>query len=104
MSNLPVPPDYTVLREESLQFISAGKDRAQTAVDREKVGTYWEIGRVLHGHFLIHKGRAEFGQCVVGQLALDLGLTERFCTSSYRGLSGVSNFEPGFKIELGSLS
>ena len=96
MSNLPVPPDYTVLREESLQFISAGKDRAQTAVDREKVGTYWEIGRVLHGHFLIHKGRAEFGQCVVGQLALDLGLTELFL-SNYRGLLGVSNFEPGFK-------
>jgi len=96
MSNLPVPPDYTVLREESLQFISAGKDRAQTAVDREKVGTYWEIGRVLHGHFLIHKGRAEFGQCVVGQLALDLGLTE-LLLSNYRGLLGVSNFEPGFK-------
>ena len=65
-------------------------------MDREKVGTYWEIGRVLHGHFLIHKGRAEFGQCVVGQLALDLGLTELFL-SNYRGLLGVSNFEPGFK-------
>ena len=50
MSNLPVPSDYTVLREEILQIISAGKDRARSAVEREKVRTYWEIGRVLHGH------------------------------------------------------
>ena len=50
MSNLPVPSDYTVLREEILQIISAGKDRARAAVEREKVRTYWEIGRVLHGH------------------------------------------------------
>ena len=77
MSNFPVPSDYTVLRQEILQIISAGKDRARAAVEREKVRTYWEIGRVLHGHFLNHKGRAEFGQRVVGQLALDPGLTER---------------------------
>ncbi len=77
MSNLPTPTDYPQLHQHILQLITEGKDRAREAVEREKVQTYWEIGRVLHTHFLQQKDRAEYGQQVIVQLAQDLSMGKR---------------------------
>ena len=77
MPNLPTPTDYHQLHQHILQLITEGKDRARAAVEREKIQTYWEIGRVLHTHFLQHKDRAEYGQQVIVQLTQDLGMGKR---------------------------
>ena len=77
MSNQIVISTYTPLREEVAHLLEAGKERARQAVEREKVQTYWEVGRVLHTHLLAHKGRAKYGEQVVVKLAEDVGIRER---------------------------
>lgn len=39
--------------------------------------TYWDIGRVLHTHFLEHKARAGYGEGVMARLAQDLEMSQR---------------------------
>ena len=55
MTHLSAPATYTALRDEILQVLQEGKERARRAVEREKVITYKEVGRMLHEHILAHR-------------------------------------------------
>ncbi len=67
---------YTALRTAVRQAIALGKDRAVQAVEREKVRTSWEIGKLILDHVLLNKDRADYGAEVVIKLAKDLGVSK----------------------------
>ena len=71
------PSSYPSLRREILQLLEQGKERARLAVEREKVRTYWEIGRVLSAHILANRERARYGDQLLARLAADLEIHER---------------------------
>ena len=75
MENLSIPTTYPALREEIARIFQEGKERARWAVEREKVRTYGEIGRVLNEHLLAHRNRADYGEKVVVRLAEDLQMS-----------------------------
>ncbi len=55
MSTLPVQTPYPALKAEVIRILQAGKERARQAIEREKVRTYWQVGRLLHEHLPAHK-------------------------------------------------
>ncbi len=67
--------DYTHLRSEIRAVISAGKTRAQDAVERERVRTSWEIGKLINEHILLNRNRADYGAKVIKRLSVDLGIS-----------------------------
>ncbi|OGG49509.1 MAG: hypothetical protein A3F84_08585 [Candidatus Handelsmanbacteria bacterium RIFCSPLOWO2_12_FULL_64_10] len=77
MTNQPVLATYPALREEVVQILQEGKERARQAVEREKVQTYWEVGRVLHTHLLAYRERANYREQVLARLAQDVGMSQR---------------------------
>lgn len=77
MTDTPVPTSYPTLRDEILRLLQEGKERARLAVEREKVRTYWEIGRILDAHILENGDRAGYGDQVIPRLAADVGIAER---------------------------
>ena len=77
MKTLQTFKTYPALRDAILQVLEAGKERARQAVEREKVVTYQQVGRILHEHFLEHKERANYGDNVIAKLAEDIGIGER---------------------------
>ncbi|MFH1566593.1 MAG: DUF1016 N-terminal domain-containing protein, partial [Gemmatimonadota bacterium] len=69
---------YEELRAEVAGLLLAGRERARQAVEREKVRTSWEVGRLLAGHLELRGGvRGAYGQGVIRRLADDLGLDSR---------------------------
>ena len=74
MSLEPVTLDYDAMREEIFQIVEAGKVRARRAVEGEKVRTYWEIGRAIHGYLQMETLRAEYGAEAVERLGGGLGM------------------------------
>ena len=48
----PTPATYTTLRKNIAQLLSEGRERAEQAVERERVRTYSEIGKLIHEHLL----------------------------------------------------
>ena len=77
MKTLQTFETYPALRDGILRVLEAGKERARQAVEREKVVTYQQVGRILHEHFLAHKERANYGDKVITRLAEDIGIGER---------------------------
>lgn len=67
---------YVNLRSRVRAVISAGKLRAQDAVEREKVRTCWEVGKLIHKHILLHKERAGYGKEVIKRLSHDLQISD----------------------------
>lgn len=67
--------EYSTLRTRVREAIRLGRRRAEEAVEREKVRTSWEIGKLIHEHILLNKTRADYGKRVVIKLAVDLGLS-----------------------------
>ena len=70
----PSPKTYSDLKREIRLAIHRGKERAEIAVQQEKVRTCWEIGRLIDAHVLQHKKRAGYAQSVLVKLAKDLAL------------------------------
>lgn len=66
---------YTVLVRRVRETIHLGRRRAEDAVEREKVRTSWEIGKLIHEHILLHKERANYGEQVLKRLSNDLGMS-----------------------------
>jgi len=60
---------YAVLRQRIRERLLLGQRR----IEEEKVATYWDVGRMINQHIMIHDGRAEFGKKVIRNLAKDLG-------------------------------
>ncbi len=46
-------------------------------MEREKAGTYWEVGGLIQGHLLANKDRADYGKKLVPRLANSVGISER---------------------------
>ncbi len=67
---------YTDLLRAVRGAVARGRERAADAVEREKVRTFWEIGRLIHAHILLHKDRADYGKQVIKRLSADLAMSE----------------------------
>lgn len=63
---------YTQLRDSVRQVIVLGKQRAEQAVEREKVRTCWQVGNLILEHILLNKKRGKYGAEVLKRLARDL--------------------------------
>lgn len=68
--------DYKTLRSQVRAAINAGKIRAQDAVERERVRTAWEIGKLIHEHILLNQARADYGGKVIKRLSKDLEISD----------------------------
>ena len=86
-----IPARYPALLEEVRKVLAEGKLRAREAVEKEKARTYWEIGRLVNGHLRLHKGRAGYGEQVVGQLSEGLGMSRQL-------IYEILNFQRVFPI------
>lgn len=68
----PVKSTYPTLRKQVAQLLSQGRTRAQRAVERERVRTYREVGRLIHEHLLDRQDRAEYGDRLIARLSDDV--------------------------------
>ena len=68
-----IPKTYAELRHAVEDALLKG----QRAVERAKVHTYWETGRLIKEHLLFNAARAEYGAQVIPRLARDLGADKR---------------------------
>ncbi len=84
MPNFPIVNTYSALRGEVAKVLSAGKERARQAVEREKVRTYWEVGGLIQAHLLAIKAKAGYGDQVIARMAKDVGISERILYESLR--------------------
>ncbi len=64
---------YSALRLKVKERLFLGQKR----IEGEQVRTYWEIGRLINDHIMIHGGKAEYGKNVLGKLEQDLDIHER---------------------------
>jgi endonuclease YncB( thermonuclease family) len=64
---------YVRLRDSVREVLLEGQAR----IEQQKVRTYWEAGRLIGGHILRHKHRADYGAQVIQRLAGDLEISER---------------------------
>lgn len=74
---------YAQLRRKVEETLEQGRARARGAVEKEKVRTFWEIGRWIDAHILYHKDRAGYGERVLVRLARHVNLSK---TQLYYGL------------------
>ena len=72
LTSKSVPRTYTELRRRAEAALLLG----QRQIEEAKVRTYWETGRLIDQHLLLHQNRAEYGAEVVPRLAADLGVNE----------------------------
>ena len=66
---------YSELKRRVRKTIEEGKKRAEAAVEREKVRTCWNIGKLIQEHILFHKERAEYGKQILKRLSADLSVS-----------------------------
>jgi endonuclease YncB( thermonuclease family) len=66
------PRTYAELRRRVEAALLVG----QRKIEEARVRTYWETGRLIDQHLLLHKERADYGAQVVPKLARDLGVSD----------------------------
>ena len=66
---------YGELKRRVRLTITDGRRRAETVVEREKVRTSWEIGKLIQEHILLNQERANYGERVIQRLSADLGIS-----------------------------
>ncbi len=69
----PAPRTYAELR----RGVEATLLHGQRLIERAKVRTYWETGRLIQQHLLLNADRAAYGAQVVPRLARDLEVSAR---------------------------
>ena len=84
MSKSLIINTYSALRDEVAQVLAAGKERTRQAVEREKAGTYWEVGDLLQAHLLANKSQAGYGEHLIPRLVKAVGISERILYESLR--------------------
>jgi len=67
-----VATTYAHLKKEVHATLVQGRQ----GIEKTKVRTYWQTGKLIHEHVLLHQKRAGYGKQVVGQLALDLEVSD----------------------------
>jgi len=71
IQNTELPITYNNLLQDIRSILEKGLTKAYKAVDNIKVQTYWQVGeRIVRDE--IKYQRADYGQQVVKQLAVDL--------------------------------
>ena len=70
----PAANTYTTLRTQIAHLLTEGRERAERAVERERVRTYSEIGKLIHEHVLSTQDRADYGDQLITRLAQDLNI------------------------------
>jgi predicted nuclease of restriction endonuclease-like (RecB) superfamily len=68
--------DYQNLLHELKGIMSKGLYQAYKAVDNIRVQTYWQIGERIVREELKYKDRADYGKYLIGNLAVDLEISE----------------------------
>ena len=68
---------YEQLKVEISRVFIEGHERARQAVERERVATCWEVGRLLDSHLGDHQGGSGYGERMMAQLGADLELEVR---------------------------
>lgn len=68
----PSVTSYDELVHEVRAAFSRGKERTADAVERERVQTNWEVGKLIDEHILLHQDRADYGKEVIKRLSVDL--------------------------------
>jgi endonuclease YncB( thermonuclease family) len=74
---LPQVQTYDQLLAAIRAARNASRARIEAMAGREKVREAWETGRLIDGHVLQHKERADYGTQVIARLAGDLVMSER---------------------------
>ena len=73
MSNVPnVPENYDAVRAEIVELLQAARRVAARSINSLMTATYWEIGRRIVQYEQRGEARADYGQRLVEQLAIDL--------------------------------
>ncbi|MBT5831924.1 MAG: hypothetical protein HOH77_17190, partial [Candidatus Latescibacteria bacterium] len=67
---------YETLRDQIVQVLQTGKERAQRAVEEETLRTYHEIGCLLNDYVLDNKERADYGTQTITRLAEEVGMSQ----------------------------
>lgn len=75
--NISTIGSYSELKKRVREALAKGRERAQDAVEREKVRTSWEIGKLIQEHILLNKARANYGEQVLKRLSADLEISHR---------------------------
>ena len=65
---------YATLRKNIAHLLTEGRERAEQAVERERVRTYNEIGKLIHEHLLSAQTRADYGDQLITRLSQDLNI------------------------------
>jgi predicted nuclease of restriction endonuclease-like (RecB) superfamily len=95
MNVLPVAKDeYSMLVKHIKQEIASGVERAKEAYNREKVITYWRIGRAISKHLLENKTRADYGRQLYARLSQDLDIGERLLYQITQFYNAYPNLKP----------
>jgi len=68
--------DYETLRNQIVDVLQKGKERAQRAAEEETLRTYHEIGCLLNGYILGNNDRADYGAQTVTRLAEEVGMSQ----------------------------
>lgn len=63
---------YSELKRRVREALAEGRERAADAVERERVRTAWEVGKLILEHILLNKERADYGAQVLKRLTADL--------------------------------
>lgn len=70
----PSLASYDELRRQVREAFARGEERTADAVERERVQTYWEVGKLIDEHILLHQVRADYGEQVIDRLSTDLAI------------------------------
>lgn len=75
--NTQIESGYNNLLQELQSILDTGLTKAYKAVDNIKVQTYWQIGERIVREELQNKERARYGEFLIENLAVDLGISKR---------------------------
>ena len=93
---------YTILLKNIRTELDEGRRRAEEAVQRHLVATYLKIGQMLHQHIDANteddSGRAGYGQGVIQELAVDVGISQQRLYEMLRVYRAFSIFRPAGKL------
>lgn len=89
-----VKEPYSVLLKRIKQEIARGLSRAQEAYNRQKLITYWKIGRTISNHLSRYKESINYGKRLYSRLSQDLGVSERMLYLITNFYNAYPHFKP----------
>lgn len=70
-------PTYNTLKTTVLSILEEGRELARQAVGRQKVDSYWQVGREIDAHLVATGRGSAYGDQIIAQLAEDTGFQAR---------------------------